>query len=363
MRGLLLAFLVGSCGRIGFDDVTRGDATIGNDVALPANTNIAFVTSTTVVPGMLGSLAAADQFCNDRATAGGLPGTYVAWLSTTTVNARDRIAASRGWVQPDGRPFTDSPANLVLGAIYYPLQSNEFGARVPEGTLVATMTAADGTFIQDDCAGFTSTLDAVIQVGNARMTSTVWTAYSLPLGCATPWRLYCFGIGHVTPVSPPPVTGRRAWLSSWIPGTGIAAADAACSNDASTAGFIGTFRALLASNGASAISRFNIERGAWSRVDGAVLATSAQAFAAGDVLTSLNVTASGAYNATLLQVVWTGGRPSEDGTNTTTCETWTVAGPSMTGVPGYALSSGSDAFDQGQLFACGTGNGLYCLED
>ncbi|MDX2015010.1 MAG: DUF1554 domain-containing protein [Myxococcaceae bacterium] len=52
-----------------------------------------FVTSTTY-GGDFGGPASADALCQGRAQAGALSGTYKAWLSTSTVNARDRITQS-----------------------------------------------------------------------------------------------------------------------------------------------------------------------------------------------------------------------------------------------------------------------------
>src|SRR5262249_6287034 len=49
--------------------------------------NVVFVTSVTMAPQALGGLDGADRLCNDRAAAGGLPGTYVAWLSTVSTDA------------------------------------------------------------------------------------------------------------------------------------------------------------------------------------------------------------------------------------------------------------------------------------
>src|SRR5262249_25369002 len=65
-----------ACGRGNFEL----DADV--DTSGSATHNIAFVTSTTAVPMTFGSdLAGADKMCMDRASAGGLPGTYVAYLS------------------------------------------------------------------------------------------------------------------------------------------------------------------------------------------------------------------------------------------------------------------------------------------
>jgi len=69
--------------------------------------NFVFATSTSY-PADFGGLAGADAICNQHAGDAGLPGTYVAWLSTTTVDARDRLAGARGFVRPDGLPFADT---------------------------------------------------------------------------------------------------------------------------------------------------------------------------------------------------------------------------------------------------------------
>jgi len=65
--------------------------------------NIVFI-SNAVTPAPMGGLAGGDMLCNDAATAAGLPGAYVAFLSTATVNAIDRLAGSRGWGEPTARP-------------------------------------------------------------------------------------------------------------------------------------------------------------------------------------------------------------------------------------------------------------------
>ena len=57
-----------------------------------------------------GGLAAADTFCQARAKSLGLGGTFIAMLSTSTVNMRDRLAGSRGWVRLDGVSVLDQPS-------------------------------------------------------------------------------------------------------------------------------------------------------------------------------------------------------------------------------------------------------------
>ena len=70
----------------------------------------------------------------------------------------------------------------------------------------------------------------------------------------------------------------------FLPPSGIAAADALCTSEATAAGLPGTYRAFLATKQASAMSRFDLGGAPWVRVDGVVLATTASDFGAGNFL-------------------------------------------------------------------------------
>jgi hypothetical protein len=63
--------------------------------------NYAFASSAVYVPGSFGGLAGADEKCQTLATNAGLPGHFLAWLSTSTTDARSRFASARGWIRPD----------------------------------------------------------------------------------------------------------------------------------------------------------------------------------------------------------------------------------------------------------------------
>ena len=56
-----------------------------------------FITSTTS-HGDFGGLAGADSRCQDRALAVGMGMNWKAWISTTTVNAKDRVLGAGPWV-------------------------------------------------------------------------------------------------------------------------------------------------------------------------------------------------------------------------------------------------------------------------
>lgn len=82
--------------------------------------NYAFLSSTKHT-GDLGGLTGADTLCNDLATAAGLPGTYVAWLSDSNTDAKDRLGDASGWLRIDNRPFARSVDELLMDGPLYPL--------------------------------------------------------------------------------------------------------------------------------------------------------------------------------------------------------------------------------------------------
>ncbi len=71
-------------------------------------------------------LLAGDFICNSHADAVGLPGPFVAWLSTQFVNAVDRLNAGSGpWVLPDGTKVADDRAQLTSGNLDVAISRSE----------------------------------------------------------------------------------------------------------------------------------------------------------------------------------------------------------------------------------------------
>jgi hypothetical protein len=350
------------CGRAHFDpigDGANGDAVIVGD-GITITSNIAFVTSVGPTLGSLGSLAAADAYCNGRAQAAGLPGSYVAWLSTSTTNAIDRLTGSRGWSRVDGKAFVDTPADLVAGTIFYPLDVDEFGNRVPAMMAVGTATDNNGNVVAGyTCNDYTST-SGLLWFGLSDRGTMYWTDALGTSACAGPEPIYCFGVGHSQPTTPPPSGTRHAFLltTDWMPGTGLASADAACRGDATPAGLNGTYQALLATSTASAISRFSLSGTTWARVDEVLLADTPADLAAGRTNVPLEVSADRVYFAG--GPTWSGATdPSTVGSDATTCTSWTV---SSAGVGGVVGDCGAVGFDNMGGAACNQVLPVYCLE-
>jgi len=332
--------------------------------------NIVFVTSI-AYDGNLGGLVGADQKCQARAEAAGLPkNTYKAWLSTPSVNAIDRLGGARGWVRVDGKPFADTKADIVAGKIFYPPRVDELGNYddTPYGSPVWTGTGSDGTLIWsgDTCSEWTSSsTTANGYIGDNDSVAGVFTSLGMS-GCNATRRLYCFGINNATSVAVKPVTGRIAFVTkdALILSGGLASADQKCMDEAQAAGLSGTFKALLATNSASAASRFSVSGQPWVRRDGVAIApTAADLFSAKFLDSAINLSADGLQYFGY-DVVWNGAWiPIEAGTSDTTCNNWTSSSPDDTAANGISCFTYQGKFFANYYGRCNTPYHLYCLQE
>ena len=240
--------------------------------------NIVFVTSTRH-QGNLGGLAGADAICQARADSVNMRGTYRAWLSSSTTSAFSRLGTASGWVRPDGKPVFNSRADLQAGRQMHPIRIHERIGDVGE-VAVRTASLPEGTLHPNGttCGDYTSLVGSIGQGVTIGMSSQ-WSSWSTGT-CDSLANLYCFGVDRAATVVPTPAANyRRAFVAGpWTPGGGIASADARCQSDASAAGLPGTYRALLAQVGASAMSRFNVNGLPWGRPDGILIAPTALGF-------------------------------------------------------------------------------------
>ncbi len=351
-----------------------GDAMV-HAVFLAAN--YVFATSTDYAAVGL-TLAGADAECAARAADAGLPGTYVAWLSTSGVDAASRLGSARGWVRTDGRPFADSVAGFTAeNRILYPPRLDEWGSPI-QRTEVITGTRSDGRGdLGYNCSDWTSTTDVLI-FGSATAGPMNWTVAG-GTWCAPGFRghLYCFGTDAATPLAMSPGIGRIGFLSQPIsPGAGIVALDAQCATEAAAASLPGTFKALVATSTASAVSRFDLGKGPWIRTDGVAIVSAAADIANKELLAPIAVGADGAYRVD--DRVWTGAKsPYSVGTASTTCSDWTDGSatgsgafgfPAETEGPSPAYKSGTGFFSVQSLssiytMGCNTLAAVYCLQE
>jgi hypothetical protein len=342
VRALALVVLA-ACGRDHFD---------------PAH-NIAFVTSTVHDPLTFGSDGAgADAICRQTATAAGLAGEYRAYVATTSVPATDHLGNSRGWIRVDGKPVADLVTDLQSGHLLYPLRVDENGEDLGPGFItVATGADLDGQASSSgNCGDWTAVAAATYSSGSPSASGTAWVE-ATPNLCTNLAHLYCFGVGLSSPLEVTPAPGRLAFVTvqSYAPtsGLGLQGADDLCASEATAAQLPGTFKALLGTSTASAISRFDISGPTWVRTDGIPLADSALAFANADLTASPSVTALGTEAA--VDNAMTGGDINVVGLNT--CADWVgTAGGTLEGAAFFASARAFNVTSTG----C-TGAPIYCL--
>lgn len=327
----------GDCAGSGSTCSLAGHASVR---ALFVGANYVFTTSTYHAPVGL-TLDAADAQCAARAAAAGLPGTYAAWLSTTTADAASRLGTARGWVRTDGLPFADSVAALTgSNEVRYPPLLDELGVPVSRTEVLTGTSASGGLRSGDNCDDWSNPA-AVLLIGEAGEGPGGWTAAAVAACSAGPqYHLYCFGTDSTRPLDVPAAQGRIAFLSgAHAIGGGIAALDAACAADALAAGLPGTFEAFVATSTASAASRFDLGGAPWVRPDGVSVVAAAAHLTDRRLLAPIAVRADGTYAPQWS--AWTGATsPLAIGTAETTCSDWTDGSAAGTG--SWGLSSATE---------------------
>ena len=138
--------------------------------------------------GDLGGLTGADSKCQGLANAANLGGTWAAWLSTSTVAAKDRIPDIMYVRVGDEATVATSKADLTDGTLSNPINSNENG--VVFSTLVWTGTLLTGLKDANTCNDWTSA-SGYGQRGWTTFSNTAWTQGG-NADCATTLGIYCF---------------------------------------------------------------------------------------------------------------------------------------------------------------------------
>lgn len=344
----------------GSDTGEGTDETTGETV----EPNVAFVTSTSHLPGEIGGLAGADDICSARAAEAGLDGTYAAWLSSTSVDGGDRLQGAQGWVRTDGRPFVDTQENLFERRQAFPLRLDENGDDVGAVRVATATTHFGAKRIEDGvgtCEDWTSS-NAILNhlSGRSDAGAGLWTE-GLSHACDQPVHLYCFGIDEAAMLDIVPEEGRQAFLSAggFDPSTGIATADQLCQSEAEAAGLDGQFAALLGLDGQSPAARFDSDGPTWVRLDGVPIVEAAEQLATAEEL--LAPIAFEADETPVFNVlVWSGASSPGDGASTQHCLGWSSAvGTALSSVAGRTAP---DWFGDGPRDCDDSLLRVYCLE-
>lgn len=231
--------------------ITPTDTPTGTPTSTPTPTfgpARVFVTDT-IFPGNFGGIGAGDAICRDRAASAndgaglGGTGTWVAWLSTTTIDARDRIL-DVPYYRTDGQlvgrkvvaptetqgSFTDCDKNL-----WVPIQLDQNGAN--PGTPAQVWTGTDCTGILDvlvaagNCSDWTSTASGPsvrITLGTRNNGNASWTDLDGSFNnCGNSYRLYCFEVPVACGTENNPCCGavKQGCDAGLVCDTGICKAD------------------------------------------------------------------------------------------------------------------------------------------
>lgn len=167
----------------------RGDGTCGSCLV--------FVTSS-LQASNLGGLAGADAICQNRASAAGLPGTYLAWLSNASASPSTRFTqATVPYVLVNGSTVADNWSDLTSGSLNHAINITETGGdstgpNISVWTNTLITGAASSVASSGSCDNWTSASNAIAGwVGDSTSTVGGWTNHS-SRPCDPQRRLYCF---------------------------------------------------------------------------------------------------------------------------------------------------------------------------
>lgn len=177
---------------------TCSSAVASINVTIQQGAKFVFVTSTTH-NGNLGGLAGADAICQSRAISAGLPGSYKAWLSSSTESAASRLNQSNvPYKLVNGTQIAPNWTGLTDGVLDAPISINENGmAVIPEFVWTNTNTNGNITlnYTSGTCNDWNSSSSSLFDYnyGFSNQSNSMWTLNTCcaPVQCNYLSRLYC----------------------------------------------------------------------------------------------------------------------------------------------------------------------------
>jgi hypothetical protein len=148
-------------------------------------------------PGAVGQtgIAAGDAICRSAAAAAHLPApsSFVAWLSTSSTDARDRITSNGPFKRLDSYTVAGNLADLTDGSLDTSIHVDENGHYLTGTPDVSTGTLSDGTASGSNCLEWTQGTSDEDQTGGRPNFAALpeWTEFSNSVGCSGGRRLYC----------------------------------------------------------------------------------------------------------------------------------------------------------------------------
>lgn len=137
-------------------------------------------------------VAAGDQICKTLARDAGLsqPDSYLAWLSTTSMDARDRFTFSGPWKRLDGVQIASDLEDLTTPPLFTSISVTEKGDYVSGWVLTGTLK--DGRVNNDTTCDDWQTDNANGRLGRSGVATKHWTDQGNHSCGESPNSLYCF---------------------------------------------------------------------------------------------------------------------------------------------------------------------------
>ena len=168
----------------------------------PSFCKFVFVTSGEY-QGNLGGLAGGDMKCQDLADTAGLPGTFKAWLSDSTTDAKDRFSEPTGpwFLVGDGSLVASDLTDLLdcsnPDCLSHSIDRTETGGNPTPtpGAFIWTGTGSDGTVPGQVCDDWSSDFaGSSIHgfIGQSTQSNSSWTIATSTDGCDHRYAIYCF---------------------------------------------------------------------------------------------------------------------------------------------------------------------------
>ena len=203
-RAFLVLVLLAACS----SDETTSAAPAGADAGTPEDASASvpdgntgavtpprrvFVTQATRT-GANGGTAGADELCATEAKNAMLAGTFVAWLSTPTSKAIDKLRTDAAFMTTDGKILWDKRADIEAGVgPKAPITADAFGKAVVGFDRVWTGADGTGKPTAENCLEWTTNVSGAM--GGAGVFGGIgkeWTQAPAPRDCGQSAPLLCF---------------------------------------------------------------------------------------------------------------------------------------------------------------------------
>ncbi len=160
---------------------------------IQCNHKIVFVSSTKYHGSMEGA-SGADSRCSNLAAAAGLPGTYKAWISTSSSSPGSRFSKSMGpYMLPDLTTIVaENYADLTDGTIQHTINREEHNVQIATEEIWTGTSSSGAVTAATTCSDW-STFSSLWngETGRTSATNSAWTSQGDDK-CNVYKRIYCF---------------------------------------------------------------------------------------------------------------------------------------------------------------------------